>query len=84
MIVAVKRLTRYTVHGEAEFKNEVQLVAQLHHRNLVRLIGFCVWQKERILLYELAFNGSLDCILFGIQRIRIFFIKYYILTAHLN
>ncbi|CAO2817603.1 unnamed protein product [Amaranthus hypochondriacus] len=68
MIVAVKRLTRYTVHGEAEFKNEVQLVAQLHHRNLVRLIGFCVWQKERILLYELAFNGSLDCILFDPNR----------------
>lgn len=65
LLVAVKRLTHATVHTEAEFKNEVQLVARLHHRNLVRLIGFCLGSKERILVYELALNGSLDHILFG-------------------
>ncbi|XP_021756549.1 cysteine-rich receptor-like protein kinase 27 isoform X2 [Chenopodium quinoa] len=68
LLVAVKRLTCRTAHGEAEFKNEVQLVARLHHKNLVRLIGFCLGVKERILIYELALSGSLDHILFNSNR----------------
>ncbi|KAL2925030.1 Cysteine-rich receptor-like protein kinase 25 [Bienertia sinuspersici] len=67
-LIAVKRLTCATAHGDAEFKNEVLLVARLHHRYLARLIGYCLEAKERILIYELAFNGSLDHILFDPNR----------------
>ena len=54
--------------GANEFINEVSIVAKLHHRNLVRLIGFCLEGQERLLIYDLFKNTSLDNYIFGIFR----------------
>jgi serine/threonine protein kinase len=48
-----------------ELKNELALVAKLKHKNLVRLVGVCLEQQERLLVYEFVPNRSLDLILFG-------------------
>lgn len=62
--IAVKRLAQNSGQGEVEFKNEVELMAKLQHRNLVRLLGFSLQGMERLLVYEFVQNASLDCFIF--------------------
>ncbi|BAF08482.1 LRR receptor kinase SERK2-like [Oryza sativa Japonica Group] len=57
--IAVKRLTDYeSPGGEAAFLREVELISVAVHRNLLKLIGFCTTQTERLLVYPFMQNLS--------------------------
>lgn len=63
--VAVKVLKRFDGQGEREFLAEVEMLGRLHHRNLVKLLGICVEENARCLVYELIPNGSVESHLHG-------------------
>ncbi|KAJ1284193.1 hypothetical protein BS78_03G186300 [Paspalum vaginatum] len=75
--VAVKRITGDGPVGEEDFLREISIVANVHHRSLVRLLGYCLPRgaggSSRYLVYPFFENGSLDSWLFhgGDERRRL-------------
>ncbi|XP_028187854.1 cysteine-rich receptor-like protein kinase 2 isoform X2 [Glycine soja] len=68
-IVAVKKLISGNSNQmDVEFESEVTVISNVHHRNLVRLLGCCSIGEERILVYEYMANTSLDKFIFGKRK----------------
>ena len=67
--VAVKRISKNSSQGKQEFIAEVTTIGSLHHKNLVRLIGWCYERRELLLVYEFMPNGSLDKFIFGDEKL---------------
>ncbi|KAK4266351.1 hypothetical protein QN277_027291 [Acacia crassicarpa] len=64
--IAVKKLDKRSIErSEQEFMTELKIIGRTHHKNLVRLLGFCVEKSHRLLVYELLPNGALSNFLFG-------------------
>ncbi|KAI3425458.1 EB_dh domain-containing protein [Psidium guajava] len=65
--VAIKRLTTGGQQGDKEFLVEVEMLSRLHHRNLVKLVGYYSSpdSSQNLLCYELVPNGSLESWLHG-------------------
>ncbi|KAI3964589.1 hypothetical protein MKW92_039280 [Papaver armeniacum] len=64
MVVAVKKLKPEGFQGHKEWLTEVNYLGQLHHPNLVKLVGYCLDGENRLLVYEFMPKGSLENHLF--------------------
>ncbi|PWZ57453.1 Serine/threonine-protein kinase PBS1 [Zea mays] len=58
--VAIKRLDLQGQQGHREFVTEVLILSNVHHPNLVKLVGHCTSHDQRILVYEYMPLGSLN------------------------
>ncbi|CAL1370061.1 unnamed protein product [Linum trigynum] len=66
--IAVKKLSSNSTPGVIEFTNEVKLLSEIRHLNLVTLLGCCVEGSDKMLVYEYLPNKSLDCFLFDKEK----------------
>ncbi|MCD7470825.1 hypothetical protein HAX54_010985 [Datura stramonium] len=62
--VAVKRFFKDSSQGAKDLIAEVTTIGNLHHKNLVKLIGWCYESNELLVVYEFMPNGSLDKLIF--------------------
>ncbi|XP_027075665.1 cysteine-rich receptor-like protein kinase 2 [Coffea arabica] len=67
-IVAVKKLKATASRPKEEVESEIRVIGNVHHRNLIRLLGCSTKGAELLLVYEYMANGSLDKFLYGDKR----------------
>ncbi|KAL8155643.1 putative receptor-like protein kinase At5g18500 [Apium graveolens] len=58
--VAIKKLFNNLGQAEKEFSVEVEAIGHVRHKNLVRLLGYCIEGTHRMLVYEYVNNGNLE------------------------
>lgn len=63
--VAVKQLKIGGGQGEREFRAEVETISRVHHRHLVSLVGYCISEHQRLLVYDYVPNDTLHYHLHG-------------------
>lgn len=64
-MVAIKKLKEESFQGHKEWLAEVTYLGQLHHENLVKLVGYCSdSDSNKLLVYEYMLRGSLENHLF--------------------
>ncbi|XP_061984996.1 proline-rich receptor-like protein kinase PERK9 [Populus nigra] len=66
--VAVKQLKIGGGQGEREFKAEVEIISRIHHRHLVSLVGYCISETRRLLVYDYVPNNTLHFHLHEVGR----------------
>jgi len=64
-VVAVKQLKGGGGQGEREFQAEVEIISRVHHRHLVSLVGYCIAEDHRLLVYDYVSNNTLHHHLHG-------------------
>ncbi|KAI6689591.1 hypothetical protein NL676_026419 [Syzygium grande] len=58
--VAIKKLEPDAFEGFQEFRAEMETLGKLQHPNIVRILGYCTSNSDRVLVYEFIERGSLD------------------------
>jgi len=65
------------------FQAEVNYLGQLSHPNLVKLVGYCLEDEQRLLVYEFMPRGSLENHLFRSKQLALLLDRRYITSVYL-
>ncbi|KAH8973094.1 hypothetical protein BDL97_01G026900 [Sphagnum fallax] len=68
--IAVKTLSTTSHQTKQEFFNEIELLSMVHHKYVVSLVGYCLAQKNLMLVYEYVSGGDLRSRLHGVRANR--------------
>lgn len=79
-LVAVKQLKVGGSQGEREFRAEVEIISRVHHRHLVSLVGYCISEHQKLLVYDYVPNNTLHYHLHGIHTSPFFFVAFIFLN----
>ncbi|KAL1190550.1 Proline-rich receptor-like protein kinase PERK2 [Cardamine amara subsp. amara] len=66
--IAVKELKAGSSQGEREFQAELEIISRVHHNHLIALVGYCIADAQRLLVYEFVPNDTLEFHLHGKGR----------------
>ncbi|CAH1435017.1 unnamed protein product [Lactuca virosa] len=64
-LAAVKRIHGGGPDSQRAFENEINCLSRIQHQNIVNLLGYCIHDETRFLVYEMMHNGSLESQLHG-------------------
>nr|XP_043632315.1 cysteine-rich receptor-like protein kinase 2 [Erigeron canadensis] len=67
-VVAIKKTTMHSRGRKTYFENELKIISNVHHRHVMRLLGYCNKGPHLFLVLEFMENGSLDKFLYGDKR----------------
>jgi Leucine-rich repeat (LRR) protein len=65
-VIALKKLHMFEAENptfDMSFKNEIKMLTEIRHRNIIKLLGFCLHKRCMFLIYEYMERGSLFCVL---------------------
>ncbi|GJN27029.1 hypothetical protein PR202_gb15007 [Eleusine coracana subsp. coracana] len=68
MHVAIKRCTLISERQKKEFGQEMLILSQINHKNIVKLVGCCLEVEVPMLVYEFIPNGTLYELIHGKNR----------------
>ncbi|KAI3794376.1 hypothetical protein L1987_37007 [Smallanthus sonchifolius] len=63
--VAIKKTVMTSSRGKIHIDDELKIICNVHHRHLIRLVGYCSKGPFLFLVHEYMDNGSLDLFLYG-------------------
>ncbi|CAH1422202.1 unnamed protein product [Lactuca virosa] len=66
--VAIKKTFMASSRGKKQFDDKLKIISNIHHRHLLRILGYCTKGTQLFLVHEYMENGSLDHFLFGEKK----------------